>query len=840
MKRILTNIVFLWSFVIVSHSQAIKSPDEFLGYELGTKFTYHHRAVEYFRYVAEASPLAIMKEYGTTWEGRPLVVCILSSEENLKNLEELKQNNLIKTGLAAGNFTGRQVPFIWLGFNIHGNEAAGTETAMKVLYVLVTEGFEGAAEWLKSAVIMIDPCQNPDGRDLYAERYNSSRSLFANPDKNTWEHNQPWPSARSNHYMFDLNRDWVWQTQIESQQRIKLYHEFMPHVFADFHEMGAESSYFFAPGAEPWHEVITTWQREFHKLTGTSNARMFDAKSKPYFTKENFDLFYPGFGDTWPLFNGAMGFTFEQGGGGVSGLSYKKETGDTLTLRDRIDGHFIASMATIKVSVENKDRLISEFNRYFEDNQKKPAFQYKSVIIKGSNERSAMESLFEILDKNRIRYSPAGTTGKKLKGFDYRANAEGEVTIEEGDILVSAFQPQSRLMQVLFETDSKASDSVTYDISGWALPYVLNLKAYALKEQLKPGDNKSTIEGIEKIRPEGKPYGYVVNFEGFNELRYIAALQKRNIRPRYAVKPFSINGQKFGRGSVIIIRGDNKASGERFDKTVIEEAEKCRVKIHPVSTGLVESGKDFGSAYSPLMKKKNVALLCGEGVSSGTVGELWYFFEQDLEYPVNLINTDLTGSIDFSNYDVLILPPGNYSKLKDTITSYVRQGGRVIAIESAVTLFATDKNTALFKAVETRNAELKSLEKKIRSDDTTLLRRFADERRYQLSERSAGSIYRVKLDETHPYAAGLGSDWFILKRSQPYPFLGKGSNIAWIAENNPVSGFAGYKFRQTVRNTLVAGSENIGSGEVIYLSDDPYFRAYWKSGRILLGNMVLR
>ncbi|NSW93117.1 MAG: zinc carboxypeptidase [Bacteroidales bacterium] len=840
MKRIIVTSALWLLMVVISYSQTVKSPEEFLGYELGSGFTYHHRAVEYFRYVAEVSPLADFREYGVTWEGRPLVVCIVSSEENMKNLEELKKNNLIKTGLAEGSFTGRQVPFIWLGYNIHGNEAAGMETAMKTLYVLVTGGFEGSAEWLKSAVIIIDPCQNPDGRDLYAGRYNSTRSNIANPDKNTWEHNQPWPSARANHYMFDLNRDWVWQTQIESRQRIKLYQEFMPHVFADFHEMGAESSYFFAPGAEPWHEVLTSWQREFHKLTGAGNARMFDERSKPYFTKENFDLFYPGFGDTWPLFNGAMGFTFEQGGGGVSGISYKRENGDTLTLKDRIDGHFIASMATIKVSVENRSRLISEFNKYFEDNQKKPLFQYKSVIIKGDNEKSAMESLFEILDRNRIRYSPAGSAGKKFKGFDYRANTEGEVTIQDDDILISAFQPQSRLMQVLFETDSRANDSVTYDISAWALPYVFNLKAFALKEQIKPDDKKITDKKSPEIQVNEKAYGYVVNFEGFNELRYIAALQKRNIRPRYAVKPFTIDGKNFNRGTVIILRGDNKSAGDRFDYIVSEEARKCRVLIHPVTTGLVESGKDFGSAYSPLMKKKNVAVLCGEGMSSGTVGELWYFFERELEYPVNLINIDLAETIDLSAYDVMILPPGSYSKLKDTITGYVRKGGRVIAIESAVSVFASDKNTALFKAVETRNAELKSQEKKIRSDDTTLLKKYEDERRHLLSERSAGSIYRVRLDETHPYAAGMGKEWFIIKRDQAYPFLDKGSNIAWIPESNPVSGFAGYKFRQNVKNTLIAGSENIGSGEVIYLADDPFFRAYWKSGRILLGNMVLK
>ncbi len=821
------------------NSQTIKTPGEFLGYEPGTQFTFHHRAVEYFRYIAEVSALAEYREYGKTYEGRPLGVCIVSSEENLAHLEEYRKNNLIKTGLLEGEFTGKQVPFIWLAYNVHGNESAGMETAMKTLYTLVTQSYPGSDEWLRTCIIIIDPCQNPDGRDLFANRYRNSQALIQNPDGKSWEHNQGWPGARSNHYFFDLNRDWTWQTQTESTQRLALYNQFMPQVHADFHEMGAESTFFFPPGAEPWHEVITPWQHEFHKLMGKGNAQLFDEKSRLYFTKENYDLFCPSFGDTWPLFNGAAGFTYEQGGGGYSGLSLKLETGDTLTLKKRIDGHFTATMATLRVACENRTRLLEEFNRFFSDNMNKPSFRYKSIIIKGSNDKNSLEDLFSLLTKNQIRYSYAGNTGKKYKGFDYLANAEGEVTIEKGDFLISAFQPQSRFMQVLFETDSKASDSLSYDLTAWALPYAYNIKAYAVEDQIKGLPDKILTEVVANLSDTGKPYGYIVDYNGFNTLKFISALTRKNIRARYSLKPFTSVGKNFNRGSFMIARGDNAFAGNKIDAVVTELANKYQVVLYKAETGMVEKGKDFGSEYSPVVKKSNVAILCGDGISAGPAGELWYMFERELDYPVSLINVS-NRDLDFSGYDVLLLASGNYSKIRDTIVDFAKKGGRVVAFENAIQLFATDKSTSLSKAIETRTEELKASEKKIKSDDPSLLKKFGDEDRHLLSERSAGSIYKVVVDTTNPYGFGLGREWFVMKRTQAYPFLPRGSNIGYITDNKPVAGFAGYKYQKLIKNTLVIGSEKTGNGEVIYITEDPYFRAFWKSGRALVWNTVFR
>ncbi len=842
MKRTLTAVLVSVLMIPFLQAQTIKSPDEFLGYELGTQFTYHHKAVEYFKYIASVSRMAEYREYGSTYEGRPLGVCFVSTEENLAKLEAYRKNNLIKTGLIKGEFTGKQLPFIWFSYNIHGNEAAGMEAAMKTLYTLVTGSYPGVSDYLKDLIIVIDPCQNPDGHELYTNRYRNSMNSVINPDKNAYEHNQGWPGARSNHYMFDLNRDWTWETQAETQQRLSLYIQFMPQVHADFHEMSPESTFFFAPGADPWNEVITPWQHEFHKLMGTGNSELFNHKFRLYFTKENFDLFYPSYGDTWPLFNGAMGFTYEQGGGGVSGLAYKQDSGDTLTLKDRIDGHFTGSMATIKVSYENREKLLSEFNKYFDESAKSPTFKYKSVIIKGSNEKSNIENLLQLFRRNQIKYSLAGNIGRKFIGFDYSSNKGGEVTIEKGDILVSAYQPQSHFMQVLFEPNTKTTDSISYDLTAWALPYVYNLKAYALVERVSADSGKVEQNKIINLPGKKDTYAYIANYCGFDELKYIAGLYNKKIKLRYSLKPFTLNGNSFNRGSIIIARGDNKHIDGDFDNIVTEVANNCQVKLIATSTGLVDSGKDFGSGNSPLMKRKSVAMLCGENTSSSAVGELWYFFERELNYPVTLLNTDNAESLNLKDYEILILTSGSYSKLKDTIVDYVKRGGRVIAFENALSLFAGIKTTALAKAMETRTAELKAIEKKVKSDDTTLLKKYEyeNERRYTMSERSAGGIYRVKLDDTNPYAFGLGKQWFIMKRSAAYPFLATGSNIGYILDKEPVSGFAGFKYKAKIKNTLVLGTEKIGSGEVIYITDNPYFRGFWKSGRVLLGNVILR
>jgi len=840
MKKLLLFAVLFVSIIVNVVAQGIPSPGEFLGYELGSQFTFHHKTVDYFRKIADTSPKVVLKQYGTTNEGRPLIVCFISSVENIENLETMRTNNLKNIGLLEGEPGTAHKPFIWLSYNVHGNESVGMETSMRTLYTLVSGEFDGVSDWLDQCVIVIDPCQNPDGRDLYTNRYKRTQPVRVNPNPLDWSHSQEWPSARSNHYLFDLNRDWAWQTQRETEQKIKLYNSYMPQVYVDFHEMGSESTYFFAPGADPWHKVITPWQHEFHKLTGKGNAELFDERSLLYFTKESFDLFCPSFGDTWPLFNGAMGFTYEQGGGGRAGLAITRSVGDTLTLNDRIEGHFLSSMATIKVSYENREKLLEEFIDFFRSGATNPTFEYSSVIIKASNNKFDIKSFCELLEKNQINFSYAGNIGKSYEGFDYLANKKSKTIIEKGDILVSAYQPQSHFVEVLFEPDSKFTDSLSYDLTAWALPYIYNLKAYAIKEKLNSEVGEVEFNFENNKKPVSDPYAYIVNWKGFGETKLMASLFDKKVNIRYASKPFDIGGESYNRGSLIIARGDNKQIASMFDEIVLTAADQNEISINAVYTGFADKGIDLGSNYARLNKPPRIGIIGGAGTSQGSFGELWYFFEQELEYPHTTIRADNISGTDLNEFDVIYLPSGNYSRAKKKLLQYVKDGGRLVAFERAISMFASDSSTNISAVVKARKKEKNAGEQKIKSDDPSHLKKFENQRRESLNSRSASSIYRVKLDNTHPYVYGLGTEWFTIKRSDGYPFLSKGNNIAYITESEPVAGFAGTKFIKNIQNTIVIGSERVGRGEIIYIADDPYYRAFWKSGRVILGNIAFR
>jgi hypothetical protein len=844
MKRFLTTSLLAAAFAVSLLSQELMTPEKFLGYKPGEQFTLHHTLTSYFRHVADASPNADYYQYGETWEGRPLFVCIVSSPQNLARLEQIRKSNLRRAGLAEGKPETEPVPVVWLAYSVHGSEPAGAEASMDVLHTLVTGSFGESSEWLEKMIIIIDPCQNPDGRDLFTTRYRRAQGWPPNSNPEAWEHNQGWPSARMNHYLFDLNRDWSWHEQKETRARMKLYNTYMPQVHADFHEMGAGSTYFFPPGAEPWHEVITPWQKEFHGLTGKKSAELFNSRFRLYFTKDNFDLFCPSFGDTWPLFNGAMGFTFEQGGGAQAGLSFARNESDTLTLAERIEGHYLASMAVVATAAENRDKLMNNFFEFFSSASSKPAFKYKTVIIKGTADAASLESLKNLLESNQIRYAQPGTTGKKITAYDYRQDKEGSVTLEKDDIIISAFQPQGRLMQVLFEPDSRSSDSISYDLTAWALPYVYNIEAYATAEKVAEADDDVRAKSPEAAPATAtapadtvRPYAYAASMTGFSELKFMAQLFRAGLQVRYSRHPFSTEGRSFNRGSVIVARGDN-LNEPRFDTRVLTAAAASGVTPVPLSGGMVTTGKDLGSDYSPARERPKIALAGGEGTSQA-FGEIWYFLERELEYPVTVIDVSGLKNADLSGYDVLILPGGSLTEAKDKLMAYVNAGGRIIAMDSAITLFRSEKTTALGKAYEAKETEEKKSVKPTFAD-TTVLKPYEDQRRISATERSAGAIFRVRLDETHPFVSGMGNEWFLMKRNEGLPFLDKGNNIGYITDNNPVAGFAGYKYRQKLKNTGVIASENIGRGMVVYISDDPYFRAYWKSGRVLLGNLVLR
>jgi hypothetical protein len=311
-KKLLSLFVFI-IFAFTASAQKIQSPAEFLGYELGTQFTYQHRVAEYFKYVAASSKNVKLIQYGSTNEGRPLMAMFIASDANIGKMEEIRQNNLSLAGLgdnATATATLNAPVIVWLSYNVHGNEPSSIEAAMQTLFDMVDPGNTRTKTWLANTVVVIDPCLNPDGHERYVNFYNSMKGATPDPDPSAREHIEPWPGGRVNHYYFDLNRDWAWQTQKETQARVGLYNSWLPQVHVDFHEQGYNAPYYFAPAAEPFHKDITKWQKEFQTTIGKNNAKYFDQNGWLYFTKEEFDLLYPSYGDTYPIYNGSIGMTY--------------------------------------------------------------------------------------------------------------------------------------------------------------------------------------------------------------------------------------------------------------------------------------------------------------------------------------------------------------------------------------------------------------------------------------------------------------------------------------------------------------------------------------------------
>ena len=832
MKKI---FFIFFTFLISSYtsfSQSLKSPDDFLGYSLGSKYTPHYKIVNYFQQAAAAMPKMMkLEQYGTTIEGRPLLLAFVASEENFIKLEEIQKNNLRLAGMLndkAGDLNAPSI--VWLSYNVHGNETSSSEVAMKTLFELLNTNNTQTKEWLKNTVLIIDPCLNPDGRDRYVNWFTQVVGKNADANLDAREHSEPWPGGRTNHYNFDLNRDWAWQTQIETQGRLKKYNEWMPQIHCDYHEQGINNPYYFAPAAEPFHEVITKWQRDFQTTIGKNNAKYFDANGWLFFTKEVFDLFYPAYGDTYPIYNGAIGMTYEQAGGPRGGAAALKADGDTLTLKDRIAHHFTTSMSTIEMASVNNSRLISEFKKFFDDAKNNGIGEYKTYIVTDNN-AGKLRILQNFFDNNGIKYG--AVNGAAIKGYNYFTGKE-ETFAANNSLAISAYQPKSALIKVLFEPKSKLSDSVTYDITAWSLPYVYGVQAYAVKEKINAG-NFATAKTENNI--SANAYGYLINYNSFNDAKFLATIVNAKIKTRFAEKDFTYNGVAHKKGTLIVLKKGNEEKMDAF----INAVNKYNASVTSVAGGFMETGFDFGSDKVHFIKKPNVAMLTGKGVSSGAAGEVWHLFEQQLDYPVTLINADEIDGAALKNIDVLILPDGNYKFFNDKdataeIKQWVHQGGKIIAIENAAAQIAkADWGIKLKKSDDDDKKDDKKDDKNLYND----LKRFENRERESIADFIPGSIYKLLLDDSHPLAFGYTANYFTLKQNGDlYEFMKDGWNVGVIKKENQVAGFVGNRLKEKIKDGTVIGVQDLGRGSIVYFADDPIFRSFWENGKLMFANAV--
>lgn len=838
MRKCFLPVLFLLA-CLPGFTQSLPTPDQFLGYRLGAHFTPYYKVLEYFKAVAALTPNMKLQQYGTTYEGRPLMMAVIASQENFGKLQAIQEQNILLVNGKGGNEKEQPV-IIWLSYNVHGNEAVSTEAAMRTLYLLADKNNTKAQQWLKNTVVIMDPCLNPDGRERYVNFYNQVQSLPPNPVRYAWEHNEPWPGGRANHYYFDLNRDWAWQTQTESQQRVALYNQWMPQVHVDFHEQGIDEPYYFAPAAEPFHEVIKPWQREMQTLIGKNNAKYFDEKGWLYFTKERFDLFYPSYGDTYPTYNGAIGMTYEQGGSGRAGLAVLKQDNDTLTLTDRIAHHVTTGLSTIEIASQQAQKITGEFSKYFRNAAAAPDGPYKSYVVKAAGNTEKLANLATLLKRNNIAFG-YGAGMEKASGLNYFTGKTESFGIAKEDMVINAFQPRSNLLQVLFEPQSRLTDSVTYDITAWAIPYAYGLPAYALRQPLKPAADSAPAAPATAMEVS-RPYAYLASWNSVKDVRLLSALLRQGIKVRYAEAPFAIGGRTFAAGTLIIPRAGNEQLGSRFDTYIRSVASDVKVNLDAVATGFVDKGTDFGSDKVRYIQPLQVAMLVGDGVSSLSAGEIWHFFEQQIGYPVTLINVRNLRQVDWKDLSVLILPDGNYDFLNDKKTAaklkdWVSSGGRLVALQGALAQLSAGEWGIRLKKEKDKEEDDKEDDKK---DVYAAIKPYANRERESAKQFIPGAVYKVQLDSTHPLAFGYTDRYYTLKQDDHiYEFLEDGGwNVGILKKDNYLSGFVGVDTRARLKDGLLFGVKDIGSGKLVMLADDPLFRSFWESGKLLFSNAV--
>jgi hypothetical protein len=798
------------------------SPADVLGYDIGGRFTDHWGVVRYMEALAAAAPsMTRLERYGETPEGRPLVQLIVARPDHMARIEEILAINRELTEPDTPESRARQIAasnpaVVWFSYGVHGNESSSSEAALWTAWDLVRGNAEVAGV-LDEVVVVIDPSANPDGRDRYVNFFRQAMGARPNPNPEAREHWEPWPGGRVNHYLFDLNRDWAWATQPETQARLATWQTFSPQVHVDFHEMSYTSSYFFFPATPPinplYPQHIMTWGRYF----GEANAAAFDQRGWPYWTGESFDLFYPGYGDSWPSLVGAIGMTYEQAGHGRAGLAIERPDGDTLTLRQRATQHRTAGNATLRATATRKADLLLDFARFHRTiDEGLPDI----LLLPGESGRT--DALLELLRRQGIRFEraarPFRADATAHAGFDLRRD------FPAGTIRVPARQPRGRLAITLLQPETVLDATFSYDVSAWSLPFAYGVEAHSARRVADAGWAPVVEGGWTGLVAVGNAIGVLVE-PGFD--RWPALVRYLEGRGRVSAlhRPFTIEGRDWPAGTLYLPRG--ALAPDEFERR-LQDAGLLHFAV-PVQSAMSTAGPDLSTDRASALTLPRVAVVTGEGVSATSYGAQWFFLEQTLGLHFDALATSRVDGADLSVYDVIVLPDMGRGAIGDrgveALTQWVRRGGTLVATGSGA------------RSIGAPLAEIK-LSEPAEEPDSVLLRRALagrEARRIERFEESVnGIILQVRLDPDHPLAAGTGLDGdatslFVLHSAGtafvPDPAF---ETVAHFLESpDRISGVISDRNLERLGHSSWLAMRRVGSGKVILFADDPVFRHFW-------------
>ncbi len=831
----------------VPMSDAVPSPAEFLGYELGTMVTLHADVVAYIKTLSESSERITLHEYARTYEGRPLFYMVITSPENHNRIEEIRRNNLLladpeTSDEDAALLIAEQPVIPWLSYNVHGNEASSTEAAMQVAYRLAAGTDEHTSDLLDQAVVIVDPVINPDGRDRFAYWYRSVQSEIPNPNSSDLEHSEPWPGGRTNHYWFDLNRDWVWLVHPESRGRMAAYQEWLPQVHTDYHEQSANNNYFTMPGMTPRNLNLPDTYDEWAEIFGQANAREFDRHQINYFTRESFDFFYPGYGSSYPSLMGAIGMLTEQGSS--RGRVVETDDGYLLTFRQGIFDHYTTSMAGIETSVKHRSELLDYFRTFFTPSANKN--DTKAYFLPDDGGKGYTYDVIEILLQHGVEVDRA-TAGFSIRdAYDYWTGRMSSRSFEAGTFVIRTDQARHVLINTLMQRQMAIEDSVMYDMATWSIPLAYNLDAsWTLSEFRFDSETvASAPEHDSGLRNPGAGYAFVIDWDQRNAPKALSLLWEAGYRVRSARKTFTIDDTEYTQGTLIVLLGRNREKADTVRDDLDRIARVAQVRIMGFDSGRVQDGIDLASANSRPVKKPRVALLVDRPMSTYTAGQLWFLFDQWTGLGIDRVRARNLSANLLNIYDVLLLPGGDLSDVFDsTMVGHLRQwvsaGGTLIATESSAAFFTKDRS-------KLTGVEL------VKSDEDDEKKEEPKERYYTRYEarsdssglrRIPGSAMRGILDDSHPLAFGIGDRLYSLKFSSDALEPSDDLQTVGYYDRNPeevlASGYASRENREKIAGKTFAGVQPLGSGKVVFLVDNTQYRMFWVGPARMIQNAVM-
>ncbi|HUI78429.1 MAG TPA: M14 family metallopeptidase [Bryobacteraceae bacterium] len=843
-----------------------------LGYEPGERITSHAGIVRYLEALAAASPRIKIFAYGESWEGRKLVYAAISSETNIKKLAGIR-SSLERFADPRQTSEGDAIKLaatlpatVWLSYGVHGDEISSPEAALLTAYHLLAARHDAMADTiLANDIVLLDPIQNPDGRDRFISYYEQTRGPEPDPNPLAAEHNQPWPTGRFNHYLFDLNRDWIALTQPEIREQVQALRQWLPLVYVDLHEMGGDSTYFFSPEADPYNPNLTAAQRQGVTLFGRNNARWFDHYGFDYFTREGYDAFYAGYGSSWPAYYGGISMTYEQAS--ARGLVRNRTDGTALSFRETIRHHFVASLATLETAAANRVKLLGDFYRYrataIQEGEREAVREY---ILPRRPDASATDKLVAILLEHGIEVKRA-TAPFRANGREYPA----------GTYAVSLAQPAKRLIRTLLDPETaldeqfKAAEearrkrrqpSEIPDVTAWSLPLMFHIEAIASSQV-----SKGSFEAAGADPRPGPVYNspaalaYLVPWGSQAAARLMASALRQGLRIHTAERAFAQDGRNYSAGTLIFKLNGNPAD---LSQKLAQLAHDSGADVYGTNSGWVEEGINLGSRYVLPVRRPAIAMAWDEPAQPAAAGATRFVLERQYGYPVTPVRTAQLASADLAQFNVVILPPGeDYADWLgeggiERLKSWVKAGGTLIALGEAVD-FLTDPEVALLDTAQ-ETALGASDEKTQDPPEVPLNERkrvpaseIADDSQYEQAtsvtterpDQAPGAIVRARVESGHWLTAGVGEsvNAMVAGRTIYAPIKAdKGVNAVYFEAAGQLlaSGYLWDQNRRQMAYKPLVIAQPSGRGAVVAFTANPNFRGMLDGMNLLFLNAVFR